>query len=302
MFTRALSLPPQHRPAWTPPYLDSSLRAQGNRQHASQWTPHPTPHSRAGTQALVQQTTSTTRAGCGLASGPGAGPGPQRARGTPVRRGPGQPGSGHQTAWPQAQERVTRQHSHVKATKSCVVCTAVPAAAATWDSTQGRPSRGAQGPPERLPLVARSCTNGEGMDTHRSSRGSWPLMTPLRAASSGPSPPCPAAQAQLQSGGGKGRRDPRDGQGSHVGSCRSHCHEVHRGCGSPESGNNHTQVPREGRATLSRTPRGDSGSPGRDPSSSRLGPVASLWAGICCPPSCPHASPSRDHSLCRGLN
>ena len=72
MFTRVLSLPPQHRPAWTPPYLDSSLRAQGNRQHASQWAPHPTPHSRAGTQALGQQTTSTTRAGCRLASGPGA--------------------------------------------------------------------------------------------------------------------------------------------------------------------------------------------------------------------------------------
>lgn len=114
---------------------------------------------------------------------------------------------------------------------------------------KARPSRGAQGStraaPPGMPGAAQA---GRGVDRRRSSRGSWRLTTLLRAASSGPSPHCPAAQAQLQSGGGKGRRHPGDRQGIHVGSCRSHRHAVCRGCGSPECVRDHAQVPREGRA------------------------------------------------------
>ena len=224
-----------------PPYLDSSLRAQGTRQHTSQRAPHPTPHSRAGTWALRQQTTSTTRAGCGLASGSGPGPGPQRARGTPVRSGLGQPGSGHQTAWPQAQEPVTGQRSHVKATKSYVMCAAV--TRRSWhlgQHTKPDLHEGPRVPPERLPLDARSYTDGEGPGHAHVIPRKLAAHDPTQGCVLWAQSPCPAAQAQLQSGGGKGRRDPRDGQGSRVGSCRSHCHAVHRGCGSPEYGSDHT--------------------------------------------------------------
>lgn len=178
---------------------------------------------------------------------PGPGPGPQRARGTSVRSSSGQPGSGAQMGWPQAQEQVTGQRSRVKATKSCMMYAAVTRRA--WhlgQHTKPDLCEGPRVPPERHHPDTRSCTDGEGRGQRRSSRGSWWLTTPLRAASSGPSPPCPAAQAQRQSGGGKGRRHPRHGQGSRVGSCRSYHHTVHRGCGSPECGGDRARVPGEG--------------------------------------------------------
>ena len=86
---------------------------------------------------------------------------------------------------------------------------------------------------------ARSSTGRGGADRRRSSRGSWRLMALLRAASSGPSPPCPAPAR-----GREGRRHPGDGHGIRVGSCRSHRHAVCRGCGSPECGRDHARVPR----------------------------------------------------------
>lgn len=97
---------------------------------------------------------------------PGLGPGPQRARGTSARSSSGQPGSGAQMGWPQAQEQVTGQRSRVKATKSCVMYAAVTRCA--WhlgQHTKPDLCEGPRVPPERHPRTPGAAQTGRGADS-----------------------------------------------------------------------------------------------------------------------------------------
>ena len=137
---------------------------------------------------------------------PGLRLGPQRAPGTPGRSGSGQPGSGRQTAWPQAQGQVAPQRSRVKATTGCVMCAAVPAASGTWDDTQSQTF--VRGPgvhpaaPPGTPGAAGGARTGAGRPEEAG--GSWPC--------SGLRPPGPVPLVQLQPGGGKAEGIPETGR------------------------------------------------------------------------------------------
>ena len=208
---------------------------------------------------------------------PGLRLGPQRAPGTPGRSGSGQPGSGRQTAWPQAQGQVAPQRSCVKATTGCVMCAAVPAASGTWDDTQSQTFVRGPGVQPAAPPGMPGAAGGRGQAQ----------VVPRKLAAHGPARGCVLrAQSPLSSSSpGVGRQKASRRRAGHSRGLlqvtpprrvqRLWVPRVWQGPRpSPQGG--------PSGAAFQGHPAGDSGRPGPDAPSSRLRPGGSLWAGPCC--------------------